>query len=323
MMRKSVNVLTVVFLSVFFFAAATPAQSLKDKKVLIIDSYHEGYPWSDAVVQAAVEILRAEDIHCKVSRMDTKRNTSADFARRAAEKIRGETALFKPDLIIACDDSASKYVIAPFFKNTDIPCVFCGVNWDAAAYGFPCRNVTGVIEVEPVRELVGFLRKFAKGARVGYIACDDETQRKVFEAHKKILGPPVEGCFVKSFAEWKKAFPEFQKKCDLIIVANHGDMIDWNKDEAEKFMLENTKIPTGCYLDFMLPYCMAGLVKQSREHGERAADMALKILRGAAPSSIPEEKNTRGDLMINARFFKVLGIELSPEILGGAQKVIY
>ena len=34
-----------------------------------------------------------------------------------------------------------------FFDDADLPVVFCGVNWDAATYGYPFKNATGIVEV--------------------------------------------------------------------------------------------------------------------------------------------------------------------------------
>ncbi len=62
--------------------------------------------------------------------MDTKRNTSEKFKKNAA--IRAKTAIenFKPDLIIATDDNASKYLITPYFVDSKTPVVFARLNWN-------------------------------------------------------------------------------------------------------------------------------------------------------------------------------------------------
>ena len=47
-------------------------------------------------------------------------------------KAKAEIDAFKPDVVIAADDNASKYLIEPYFKDAALPFVFCGVNWDAS-----------------------------------------------------------------------------------------------------------------------------------------------------------------------------------------------
>jgi hypothetical protein len=120
-------------------AAAQPA----GKKVLLIDSYHEKYEWSDGIVAGVKSALSGKGVELKVVRMDTKRNSAAEFAKAAGIQARETIESFKPDVVIACDDNASKYVVEPFYKNAALPVVFCGVNWDAAATAIPTRTPRG------------------------------------------------------------------------------------------------------------------------------------------------------------------------------------
>src|SRR5664280_2895586 len=68
-------------------------------KVLLVNSYHEGYPWSEGIVDgalAALKIHRQKDgrLDCSASRvslhlcyMDTKRNRDEEFKRQAGVKV--------------------------------------------------------------------------------------------------------------------------------------------------------------------------------------------------------------------------------------------
>ncbi len=75
---------------------------------------------------------------------------------------------WQPDVVIASDDNASKYLIAPYYKGGDLPFVFCGLNWDASVYGFPAKNVTGMVEVAQIPQLLEVLKRHAKGDRESY-----------------------------------------------------------------------------------------------------------------------------------------------------------
>jgi hypothetical protein len=121
-----------------------PAGATEKKKVFFIDSYHEGYEWSDGIVRGVRSVL-GDSVELKIHRMDTKNNPSEDFARNAGEEARQAIAAWGPEVVIAADDNASRHVVAPFFANTDLPAVFCGVNWDASVYGFPTKNVCGTV----------------------------------------------------------------------------------------------------------------------------------------------------------------------------------
>jgi hypothetical protein len=66
-------------------------------------------------------------------------------------------------------------------KDKALPVVFCGINWDATAYGFPCSNITGMLEVSPANSLLEYLKKYAKGTTIGAIGPDNETYLKEIE----------------------------------------------------------------------------------------------------------------------------------------------
>ena len=136
-----------------------------DKKVLYIDSYHEGYPWSDGMTEAITGLIEGSGVELKIHRMDTKRNGSEAFKKEAALKAKAVIESFTPDVVIATDDNASKYLIAPFYKGKNLPFVFAGVNWDAKPYGFPASNVTGMIEVNAYPDLIALLTPLAKGKK--------------------------------------------------------------------------------------------------------------------------------------------------------------
>ena len=154
MIRK--RLLFVLLFSIIALTLSTTGwcANYSGKKVLFIDSYHEGYAWSDGIASGIQRTLGGKGIELKIFRLDTKRNTDEAFKKEACSKAKSEIESFKPDVVIAADDNASKYLVEPYFKNSTLPIVFCGVNWDASVYGYPYTNTTGMIEVTPVPQLV-------------------------------------------------------------------------------------------------------------------------------------------------------------------------
>ena len=133
-----------------FISNTSFSRSYEGKKVLFIDSYHQGYAWSDGVTKGVQIKMKDTGVQLKVLRMDTKRNSSDDFKKEAAKKAVSVIKEFEPDVVIAADDNASKFLIKPYYKDAELPFVFCGVNWDAKVYGYPYKNVTGMVEVAPI-----------------------------------------------------------------------------------------------------------------------------------------------------------------------------
>lgn len=242
--------------------------------------------------------------------MDTKRNTSDAFKVAAGIKAKAVIEEFQPDTVIATDDNAQKYVIAKFYRDSDLPFVFAEVNWSAEEYGYPYKNVTGMIEVNA-----------AKGNKIGLLTSDVSTEHKDVEFTQKLFGFEFEIRYVRTFEEWKRAFKEMQGQYDMLIFQNNSGLEDWDKDEAKSFAVEHTKIPTGTYYDFMIPYSIISYSKVAQEQGKYAAGTALRVLDGEKISDISIVKNQQGWVMVNARISITSGIDVPVDILDVAEIV--
>ncbi len=292
------------------------------RKVLFIDSNHEGYAWSDGITRGVQFVLEGTGVNLRVIRMDTIGNTSDDFKKEAARKARAEIEAFKPDVVIAADDNASKFLVKPYYKNASLPFVFCGINWDAAVYGYPYRNTTGMVEVTPMPQIIDQLKPYAKGMVIGMIAPDILTARKEAEYYNKIFGFYVVTYYAKDMEDWKKGFLELQNQVDMMIVASDGGLYDDKADELRAFVEANTRIPTGSAYDFMAPLALISYGKVAEEQGTWSAQSALKILDGTPPADIPIVKNKEGKLIINAQVASALGVDIAYELIASADRVI-
>jgi ABC-type uncharacterized transport system substrate-binding protein len=320
-MKKRIGLIICMML-VLSFSAVPAKANYSGKKILFIDSYHEGYAWSDGITNGVKSVIDGKNITLKIVRMDTKRHPAEDFKKEVALKVKAVIENFKPDVVIASDDNASKYLIAPFFKEADLPFVFCGVNWDASGYGFPAKNITGMIEVTPVPQLLEQLKPYAKGNRIGFLGPDILTSRKEAENYKKVFGMTVNEYYAKNFDDWKKGFKELQKSVDILLIDSDGGLYSDKASEMKAFVEANTKVPTGASYDFMAPYVLLDFAKVAEEQGSWAAQAALKILDGTSPADIPVAKNKEGKLIINMRIAKELGVDLPFDFIQSANQVI-
>jgi ABC-type uncharacterized transport system substrate-binding protein len=318
MFKKAVG-LTVCLL---LMAGCMAFSAHASKRVLYVDSYHEGYEWSDGVTEGIRSVLNNADVKLKIFHMDTKRNTDEAYKRHAALQAKELIGSFHPDVVIASDDNASKYLIMQYFKNASLPFVFCGVNYNADDYGFPYSNVTGMLELPPAVKLIYSLKHFKRIVTVGYLAADTLTERKDgFYTNKDVREDFVER-YVKTFSEWKTAFNELQNKVDVLILGNNGGIRGWDNGKAQQFTLENTRIPTGCLLDWMAPFVFLGATRSAQEQGRYAASTALRILDGTPPSSIPIIGNVEANIIINMKIAGKLGIKVPQSFLKIASRVI-
>ena len=316
--------------SLFLSAAAISVLSLgafdalandyAGKKILWIDAYHEGYPWSDGIEAGVKNVLEETGATLEIHRMDTKRNKSEEFLVSAGEKTKAAIEAFQPDVVIASDDNAQAYVVKKYYKDAPLPFVFNGVNWSADAYGYPYSNVTGMLEVNAAAELLDILAKMTDGTNIAFLAPDTVTERKDGKFVQELSGVALDKHFVKTFDEWKAKFTELQASHDVVILSNKAGINDWNDDEAAAFAEANTKVPTGTFYTFMAPYTAVVYGKVAEEQGEFAARAALEIIDGKSPSDIP--KNTRGNVILNAKIAQAANLDIPVEIIESADSII-
>jgi ABC-type uncharacterized transport system substrate-binding protein len=195
---------------------------------------------------------------------------------------------------VTSDDNAAKYLIVLFFKNTKTPFVFCVLNWDASLYGFPVPNVTGMVEVAPLDETLDLLKTYAKGNQVGYIGADEFTNRKALPHYERVMGLRFDdGKLVSTYNEWAREYARLQDSVDILIWMNTIGIAAWDRHRAVDYILENTKIPSGCAADNSIDYVLLGKTGIAEEQGWWAGKTALRILAGTSPADIPIVKNKR------------------------------
>lgn len=290
------------------------------KRIVWVDSYHEGYEWSDAIGAGIKSVLDGTGAEIKIVRLDTKRNSDSEQIASATEAALQEIESFDPDVVIASDDNAQKHLVVPHFKDTDLPVVFCAVNWDASGYGYPTSNVTGMIEIELIEQLVEHLKLYAKGDRIAYIGPDITTEQKVARIYnERFFGGQMETRFVKTFEEFKETFLELQEKVDMVYIGKDQGIDGWDAAEAEAFLTANTKVPTGARSWWLSPYVLITLAKVGEEQGEWAAQAALRILDGTPVSDIEVVKNKQHRMILNLNLAEELEVVFTPSMLRNAE----
>lgn len=315
-MKTRAQFFLIFFLWVFF----TSLQAQQPKKILFINSYHAGYEWSDGVEQGLEQVLNGKPVILEKFYMDSKRQRSKQQITAAALKARDKILSMQPDIVITCDDNAAKYVIQPFFKDSDIPFIFSGVNWDASVYGFPYKNVTGIEEVSLIQSLQEVLKDYARGNKIGLISIDAISGRINARHFEKLLGQPFDRVeFVKTYEEWQAGFIQLQDAVDMIILENPKGIDHWENEKGLEFIQQHSSVPVGTTHVWLAPYALITIAKIPQEQGQWAASAALEILSGKSPEDIPIAKNKQGRLYINLKLGQKLGIIFKPELIETAK----
>ena len=298
------------------------AETMK-KKVVYINSYHKGFFWSDTIQKSILDTFNITEkngkldfsksqIELKILEMDSKRNNNESYIKKTAFEIQKIIKKYKPDLIITSDDNAIKYIIVPYFYNDNLPILFCGVNADASVYGLPTKNITGMIEVGLIKELVEVVEPYARGNKIGYIGDSNLSSKKNATYFNKILNTDIKTYFAKSKKEWKAKFLLAQKEVDILITAVSAGVLHTEEDinEISTFVQENIEIPNVGWDKGSKYFSTITFEKQAEEQGNWVAKKALEVLNGKDISKIDIVSNKKAIIYLNTSLVKKLNIFL-------------
>jgi len=305
-----------VFMMILSVCCGVFAEDLP--KCLFLNSYHKGYEWSDGVEKAVYENLKGV---CEVQSfyLDAKKNPDKEALKAKGKAAKELIESLKPKVVIAADDNASDEVIVPYFKNSQMPVVFCGVNWSTKKHGYPFSNATGMVEVTPVKPLLQEMKRvLGKVKTAVFLAGDVEADQKNYEIFRdfyKEEGVTLKPSLVKSLNEWEEAFRKAQK-ADLVIIANNAGIKDWDHEKVKSFLQKNMKKPTITSHEYMVKYAVLSFTKIPEEQGEWAAQVTKDVLKGAGISSIPVMTNRRWNSYINEDLAKLSKVKIPSKVKG-------
>lgn len=299
-----------------FLLTAGAASAADQPKCLFVSSYHQGYAWSDGVERGLRQTLAGK---CELQQldMDTKRRKSDSEINGAVQRARALIDSWQPDVVITADDNAAKHLIVPFYRDAELPFVFCGVNWTVEEYGFPFKNVTGMIEVAPVQTMIDEARSLVPGAsRVMYIGADTATEHKNAARVRKAAenrGLVFEPYFAATLNAWIDAYSR-GRDYDLVVMGSNAGINDWDEQRAIEAIKPLTRRLSVTSHEWMMPVTMLGMTKVPEEQGEWAGQVALQILAGVAPDSIPVIANRKWDLFLNPTLIDAAGMVLPAQL---------
>ncbi|HMZ00400.1 MAG TPA: ABC transporter substrate binding protein [Burkholderiaceae bacterium] len=327
-MRSRTWALRGVALGALWAAAAT-AQAAP-YKVLVVMSYEEDNPWVREIREGIESALGP---HAQISYvyMDTKRDRAGGPAKAAAAYEQFQQ--LQPDGVIAADDDAQSMFVVPYLKDrADVPVVFNGVNADAAKYGYPTAQITGVLERAHVHESLAFVRQLLPTAQTACFLTANVPAGAALKAQvdaEKAGYPMKVGAFhmVGRLTELQALGRGMNASCDALFV-DSLEGIAGPDDKAldnREALAQIGRIYQGPILGgnrYQVEQgAWAAVVKTGQEQGELSANLLLQALQGTPVSRLPIVKNVRGQRVINVTAVEAHKLALRPQIIKGATLV--
>lgn len=215
----------------------------------------------------------------------------------------------KPDLIVSMGTSATSLVIREF---VDIPVVFAIVydpieariaySWNSSG-----NNTTGTTTYIPMNKILKTLISFAPIKRLAVLYTPSEknaeAQLKNLQIAAAKTGLIVSPVPLANKEDVDLLLPEMLKSNDAFYIT--GSALISSQIPHITEMAAKAKVVTITHLDDLVKQgVMIGLCANSQAGGKAAAEKAIKILRGAKPSSIPIAYTEKMELLLNMKRVK-------------------
>jgi ABC-type uncharacterized transport system substrate-binding protein len=296
-------------------------------KVLVVMSYEADNPWVQEI-REGIERVLSPSSEIRYFYMNTKSDRASGPKR--AEEAYALFQQFQPDGVIAADDDAQAMFVVPFLKDkTDKPVMFNGVNAEPDQYGFPARNVSGVLERAHVRESLSFIKQLLPAVQnicflTNQVPPGQSLRAQVLRERDSYPATVSDFHLVATTSALAELKPSLNGSCDALFI----DSLEGITDESGKALtnLEISQVLKDIYHGPMLAGnryqveqgALAAVVKTGQEQGEKSAEMLLQALRGQPMATIPLMKNVQGQRIINVTELERRGITPKPIVLKGA-----
>jgi signal transduction histidine kinase/ABC-type uncharacterized transport system substrate-binding protein len=305
-MRTGVKLSAILLAFVLFcctgmnVVSAAPDSDLIPKKVLIINSYDEGFGWTSDQNHGILDRFSQEDgiYEFFVEYIDWKNYPEEDNLKQFRERMVYKYSSKKIDIIITTDDAALGFAL----ENRDelfggVPVIFSGVNIKGAkTIAGESTSVTGVIEeIDPAGTLRAALA-VNPDINTIYILFDNTesglstgeiTAEAIREIEPLIRIVPLNNMYMDEIMEIvSSAGDDSIVICTSYTVGRNGYIT--GLESLNRMLCSNSRVPVYHLYDTGLGCgAIGGSLIIGRLQGEEAAGLALRVLNGEDISRIP------------------------------------
>jgi len=302
------------------FYAPASAETLQPR-VLILNSYHKGYQWTDDLVDGITSTLkeRVPDVEVWTDYLNLKHFSSDLHSKLELDKLRGEYKRLSFDAVIISDDPGFNLVLehrTELFKDT--PIIFVGLN------NFDVSRLDGFPRITGVSESIDFTKTLDVT-----LALHPKTKRVIILSRSSITGK----INVNQMGKVQEKYidrAKFEYWTDLTISEVATRLREIPKNEAIIFPVDVLNDEQGNQLgpqalisrlhaaslnpiytawDFWLGFgIVGGNLQSGKRHGSLAAEMAIRIINGTPVSDIPVALESPNPYMFDYRALKEFDI---------------
>lgn len=308
-----------VFVSLALSVSHTVAED-NPPQIVILNSYHRGFAWSDAEEAGFLERLREvyPAIDVAIEFLDAKRDPAHENLARMKDFLVGKYRNRRIDLLVIFDNPALDMLM--HYRDelfTDVPIVFAGISDFEQSLLSGRKRVTGVAEKQDARNTLETALVFHPRTKEVLVINDYTTSGLAARRELESLVPLFSGRMRLQFLE-PVTFDEAQARINSLppdtLVLVHSYATDRagrtvSLAESTRMFATAAKVPIYGVHETRLGYgIVGGHLVGGREHGRRAADLALRIVAGEDPDTIPVDTTSTAKAMFDYVKLEEFGI---------------
>jgi signal transduction histidine kinase len=281
-------------------------------RVLVLNSYGKGFPWTDNVVHGIEAGLKREiaDVELTVEYMDSK-VVAYDVAYK---KILFDLYAYKYkdlelDVVITSDDNAFNFVREyheEIFSGANV--VFCGVNNIKAPDLVEGKPFTGILEITAEKETVDLIRSIHPEIKRLAVICDTTPSGMYRWKHLEPVLGQLQGIelirlddryHISEIESKARNLPDNTVMLFATLYRDNSARFISLKEGVSRISEASTQ-PVYTYHRQVLKYgAIGGKLLSGEQHGLKAAELAIRIIKGNKAQQIPIVKETLAEYIFD------------------------
>ena len=313
--------LTLLFIFNYSFAKNLETKS----QILIINSYHKGFQWSDELINGVEKSLGDKNnVETTILYMDSKRIASPEYYEKLKDLYKLQLEKRKYDLVLLVDKFAYEFALKNYkdlFTNERL--VFSGIEqYDASLvekYGLTGK-ISGILEKRAIGDTIDIINRMMPKLKKLHIINDfsvngDDTDLFIQSAINKI-GNKFDVDYIRysTIDELTQKFSIFKEDEAIFFIRFYNNKykeLHQNYEIAQ--MINSFELPTFSTDSlFIKKGSLGGKLIQIEDLGKNTGSLLLKLLKDENAEPIIETHNSYSYIF---DYEKVKKFNLNPEAL--------
>ncbi|MCP3683334.1 MAG: PAS domain S-box protein, partial [bacterium] len=293
---------SLLFLLYFLGGTATlinaSQEKLKNPKVLVVNSYHPGYKWSDDIMLGIRDaFVTQRNVELIIEHLDTKRHFDKPYLQQIEELFRRKYRSTNIDIIITSDDNALDFIIGirkELFPNT--PLIFCGIDHIKPERIAGQKPIYGIEEADSTASTIDLIISMHPDLEsITFIADDTSTGNLMIEKTKKIKSSGqkninfnyLTGMTLENLQSTLRKIPNKTVLFYLSFIRDKNGNI-FSIENSMKLIANSANVPVYCSWGFRPGTgVLGGNILSGYKQGEISATIARRLLDRNSVEDIP------------------------------------